>query len=650
MPKPLVGYIDVCDRERVAGWVVDLEAADHPVRLRILMDGRLVDDIDADTFRADLTGLPRKGKCAFECVWPEPLPHEGCLIEILDSLLDRPVNGSPFYIEPLPSVLSGSVDKADRLHIAGWVRDELNTERTVWLTALIDGNPITRFPANQFRRDLREAGLGSGRYGFDYVFSGPLDPLKDHDIQLFHGQERFGDPLHIPRSQVLDDSFKRHFSALMQSLTTDQARSDALSFLTSTADALRSESGADIVSLKERDLKQRAIRRQETARPVAPCALFVDDRVPDPTFDAGSVALLSHIRAAQALGYDCSFIASRLPPSEQDQARLAALGITCLMPPVFTGPEEALKRLGTGLEVVYLHRLNNAESYAALTRAFAPTATLIWSIADLASLRLHRQANVERRPELDRAATHIEVRENMCAWISDHVLTHSPVEAELLERVVPTADVNVVPWAVPVRPRPRQKTQKPIIAFVAHFGHAPNTDAAKWLILDIFPRLKKRVPDLVCRLIGSAMPHAVHMLAEEGVEIIGHVPNLETALADVSLCVAPLRYGAGIKGKVLEAWSVGLPMVMTPIAAEGLVDRDDPIWRKAVADTAENFAEKTVALLKPTAARAQVTAARKLLRERFSDAAIQNQLKDIVPPVMEDMMPLPEDTSAPVLN
>jgi len=650
VPKPLVGYIDVCDRERVAGWGVDLAAEDHPVRLRILMDGHLVDEIGAKTFRADLLHMPRQGQCAFECVWPEALPHEGCMIEVLDSLLDRPVTGSPSYIEPLPSSLAGSIDKTDRLHIAGWVRDDLNPERTVWLTAVIDGKSTTRFPANHFRRDLREAGLDSGRYGFDYVFSAPLDPLKDHDIQLFHGQERFGTPIHIPRSQMLDESFKRHFSTLIHSLTTDQARSDALSFLTSTADTLRCKSGADLVSLRERNLKQRATRRQETVAPIAPCALFIDDRAPDPTFDAGSVALLSHIRAAQALGYICNFIASRQPPSEQDQTRLAALGITCLMPPVFTGPEEALKRLGTGLEVVYLHRLNNAESYTALTRAFAPTATLIWSIADLASLRLHRQATVERRPELDRVATHLEVRENMCAWTADHVLTHSSIEAEWLERVVPTANVHVVPWAVPVKPRTRQTSPKPIIAFVAHFGHAPNTDAAKWLVLDILPRLKKHVPDLVCRLIGSAVPHAVHMLAEEGVEIVGHVPCLEQALKDISLCVAPLRYGAGIKGKVLEAWSAGLPIVMTPIAAEGLVDSNDPVWRKAIAETAEDFAQKTVDFLKSATARTQVTAARKLLRERFSDAAIQTLLEDIFPPVMEDVSPLPEDTSKTVLN
>ncbi|KXV22279.1 hypothetical protein AD935_04370, partial [Gluconobacter japonicus] len=93
-----------------------------------------------------------------------------------------------------------------------------------------------------------------------------------------------------------------------------------------------------------------------------------------------------------------------------------------------------------------------------------------------------------------------------------------------------------------------------------------------------------------------------------------------------------------------------LPIVMTPIAAEGLVDSNDPVWRKAIAETAEDFAQKTVEFLKPAAARAQVTAARKLLRERFSDAAIQTLLEDIFPPVMEDISPPPEDTSKPVLN
>lgn len=650
MPRSLVGYIDVCDRERIAGWAVDLNAADHPVRLRILQDGQLLDEIEASAFRADLTGLPRDGQCAFEWLWPEPPPYEGCTIEILDVLLDRPLGGSPFYLEPLSSHLSGSIDLTDRLHVAGWVRDDLHPDRTVWLTLQIDGTFAGRFPANQFRRDLRESGLGSGRHGFEHVFSASLDPLTDHDIQFLHGQERFGQPVHIPRTQFLDNSFKQHFSALLRGLTTPEARSDALSFLTSVTENLRNESGAELVHVKERDLARKTTRRHEEADSITPCALFIDDRAPDPTFDAGSVALLSHIRGAQALGYSCSFVASRQTPTEQDQARLAALGIECLMPPVFTGPEEALKRLGRGLDVIYLHRLNNAESYAALVRAFAPTATLIWGVADLASLRLHRQATIESRPELDRVAMRLEVRENMCAWLSDHVLTHSPVEAEWLERTVPTADVHVVPWAVPVRSRSRQKPARPVIAFVAHFGHAPNVDAAKWLVLDILPRLQKYVPNLICRLIGSAMPHAIHMLADEGVEIMGHVQDLGKSLRDVSLCVAPLRYGAGIKGKVLEAWSAGLPVIMTPIAAEGLIDEQNPVWAKAIADNAEDFATKAAALLDASVATSQVKLARKLLRERFSEKAIQKALEDIFPPVLIDLPPVPEDLSQTVLN
>nr|WP_249211328.1 glycosyltransferase family 4 protein [Gluconobacter cerinus] len=646
----MAGYIDVCNRDRIAGWAVDLENPDQSVCLQIFQNGRLVDEVTAELFRADLTGFAKAGYCAFDWVCSEYLPHEGSIIEVKDRKYGCSLGGSPFYIEPLPCALTGSIDVSDRLRIAGWVRDNLNLNRTVWLTAVINGVPTTHFPANQFRRDLREAGFESGRYGFEHVFSTVLDPLQDHTIQLLHGQERFGNPVFLPRADHLNDAFKSHFNALIQGLTTPQARRDTLSFLTASADTLRDQSASNITSLEARTLSQKAKRRHKDTISFPPCALFIDDKVPDATRDAGSVALLSHMKATQALGFRSCFIASRLPPTEQDQTHLAAMNINCLMPPVFTGPEEALKRLGPGLDVIYLHRLNNAESYTALCRAFAPTATIIWSIADLASLRLRRQAEVENRPELARTATRIEVRENMCAWLADSVLTHSAIEAERLERMVPTANIHVVPWAVPVKNRSRRRQDKPVIAFVAHFAHAPNTDAAKWLILDILPRLKKRIPDLVCRLIGSAMPHAVHMLADEDIEVTGHVSNLEDTLSDVSLCVAPLRYGAGIKGKVLDAWSVGLPIVMTPIAAEGLVDVSNPVWAKSIADSAEDFAEKIAALLVPSAAKAQIAAARKLLKERFSEKAIQASLEDILPPVMIETPPLPEDKSEPVLN
>lgn len=653
MTVSLVGYVDVCDRERFAGWAVDLATLETPVRIQVRVDGELVDEIEADSFRADLQGAARQGCCAFQKAWLVPLPHEGALIELTDARDDRPLTGSPVRIPPIPASLVGAIDIADRYHIAGWVQDQANPDRTVWLTVWVDGQPAGRIAANRFRADLRDAGFGTGRHGFHHAFSSAIDPLTDHVIELRHGEERFGTPRTISGTAELSGELKDHIASILRGLDAAATRAEALAFLVSEADRLRAREGADLTGLHERAQARRAqrLRLEDSEAPVGtapsrPVALFIDDRAPDPGRDAGSVAFLSHIHAARSLGYQCCFMASRFPSGEEDRVRLEQQGIGCLMPPVFPCPEEALRQLGAGLEVVYLHRLNNAESYSALTRAFAPTATMIWSVADLTSLRLHRQAAVESRPELERFASRLEVRENMCAWLADFVLTHSSVEAGRLSRIVPTANVHVVPWAVPVSYRRRRQPEAPVIAFVGHFAHEPNLDAAKWLVLAIMPLLRNAVPGIRCRLIGSAMPHAVHTLAADDVEIMGAVPDLAEALSDTSLCVAPLRFGAGIKGKVLEAWAVGLPIVMTSIAAEGLVDSAHRTWRDAIADTPFEFAERIVAFLDPATARKQVAAGRKLLKSRFSEEAVRNALSPLLPPAPQGM----SDTSPALLN
>lgn len=655
MTVSLIGYVDLCNRECFAGWAVDLVVPDQPVRIQVHIDGELADEIEATSLREDLRSGPRDGHCAFEKNWAVPLPHEGALIEFIDLREGRPLTGSPVRIAPLPSSLAGSIDIADRYHIAGWVQDLANPDRTVWLTVFIDGQPAGRIAANRFRADLRNAGFGTGRHGFDHVFPAMLDPLTDHVIEIRHGDERFGTPCTLPGTASLCGDLKEHFSSILRSLDSSSTRAEALTFLVNEADRLRTLEGSELTALRVRTEIRNLQRLQPdqgatsdeadvSSEAIAvslsqprPVALFVDDRAPDPDRDAGSVAILSHIHITQSLGYRCCFIASRLAPAEEDRLRLERQGIECLMPPVFTCPEEALRQLGEGLEVVYLHRLNNAESYAALIRAFAPTATLIWSVADLTSLRLHRQAAVESRPELERFAGRLEVRENMCAWLADFVLTHSPVEARHLTRTVPTANIHVVPWAVPVSSRRRRQPKKSVIAFVGHFAHDPNLDAAKWLALAIMPLLRKAIPGLTCRLIGSAMPHAVHMLAAEDVEIIGAVPDLAEALSDVSLCVAPLRFGAGIKGKVLASWAIGLPVVMSPIAAEGLVDPADPILGASIADTPAEFVERIVAFLDPANGRKQVTAGRKLLKTRFSEQAVINTLSPLLPAAPQNM-------------
>ncbi|GBR54978.1 hypothetical protein AA106555_1888 [Neokomagataea thailandica NBRC 106555] len=159
--------------------------------------------------------------------------------------------------------------------------------------------------------------------------------------------------------------------------------------------------------------------------------------------------------------------------------------------------------------------------------------------------------------------------------------------------------------------------------------------------MEILPYLTQHIPTLTCRLIGSAMPHALHMLTGPNVEIIGHVSDIGSALEGVTLCVAPLRFGAGIKGKILEAWSFGLPIIMTPTASEGIVADDHPVLKHSIAGAADAFAQSILKHLKPSVAKAHITAARALLRERFTEenitSAFQPFLPSCEPPTREEV-------------
>jgi O-antigen biosynthesis protein len=108
------------------------------------------------------------------------------------------------------------------------------------------------------------------------------------------------------------------------------------------------------------------------------------------------------------------------------------------------------------------------------------------------------------------------------------------------------------------------------VAFVGSYTHAQNVDAACWLVEAVMPLVWQADPDIECLLVGSDMPQAVRLLACPGVSVPGHVADLAEVFDRVRLTVAPLRYGAGVKGKVLESFAGGVPCVMSPIAAEGL--------------------------------------------------------------------------------
>jgi GT2 family glycosyltransferase/glycosyltransferase involved in cell wall biosynthesis len=330
---------------------------------------------------------------------------------------------------------------------------------------------------------------------------------------------------------------------------------------------------------------------QEAERLVTRRAYFIDDTVPTPDQDAGSNAAVEHMRALLALGYKVTFLPAdnmaNIPPYT---ANLQKLGIECLYHPWFWSVEEVFRKAAHKPDLVYLHRYSNASKYATMVRRYFPACRVVYNVADLHFLRMQRQAEID--PASTSAAEVAMQRRGEIAVMRnvDSVIVHSPAEAALLLGVEPEMNVKVVPWTVLPRPTARVFAERSGTAFVGGFGHPPNADAVRYMVSEIVPLLRPLAPDCTVYLVGSKMPDALMNLRVPGVRPLGFIPVLADILHKLRCTVVPLRYGAGIKGKVLESFAHGLPCVMSEVAAEGLELPEDLAW--LVARSPAEFAEK----------------------------------------------------------
>jgi len=634
----VTGALDKVDEHGVEGWCLG-NADGSPETVRICLGRDIVAIHVADRFRGDLQRIARDGFCAFAHAWPYPLRKTAPLLIVRRQ--DGSVLGTGPEPDPTPEIMTGAIDIADRLRIAGWVVDPLAPDRTVRVTVIVDGVPCAELVANGFRPDLRTAGHGLGMHGFDHVFDHPLDP-GSHRIMLICdcGLPVPGCPIEWAASTDFDVTTQTALTRIVDALDNSDARTRAATFFASQIGRLAARDHAEAAQTAQRS-RQRRLKRQQAqlaSQGPPPRVLIIDDHPPDPTRDAGSVALLSHITALIELGFEVSLVPAQALTPDQLNDTPATYGFTLLQPPFCETPEQVLRAQGHSFEVVYLHRLSNARRYIGLVRHHAPAATLIWSIADLASVRVRRQGHVEQKPEMERAVSALEVHESMAAWSVDVVIVHTEWERDLMARRVPSTRVVEIPWHVPLRPA-KPLSERRDVVFLGHFAHAPNMDAARWLAHEIMPRLRARHPDLRCLLIGSAMGDALYRLGGDGIEIVGHVPDLADVMGNARLMLAALRFGSGLKGKVLEAWAHGVPVMMTPIAAEGI--GLPPTLQLDVRGEADGYAAGALQLLDDDAhASAHIASARLHLQTHFSARRIRRAMAEAVgQPDLADELP-----------
>lgn len=338
----------------------------------------------------------------------------------------------------------------------------------------------------------------------------------------------------------------------------------------------------------------------EVERSVRQRALFIDDSVPEPDKDAGSNAAFQHMLSLQRLGYKVTFVPgdnmAKIDPYTTDLQRR---GIECLYHPYYFSVEDLLRGKPAPFDLVYLHRYSNASKYAGMMRRHFPKARIIYNVADLHFLRAQREAAIKDDPKLLEEAANIRRLELGAMAFVDSVIVHSSAEAELLRQVAPSLDVRVIPWTVETRDIAAKTPDKPVVAFIGGFRHPPNVDAAKWAAQSIMPALRPLVPGVELLLVGSNMPVEVSGLAAKDIVPLGYVPSLDSVFERVRLTIAPLRFGAGLKGKVLESLAAGIPCVMTKVSAEGVELPKELQW--LVADEPEALAERVATLCRDDA-------------------------------------------------
>ena len=387
---------------------------------------------------------------------------------------------------------------------------------------------------------------------------------------------------------------------------------------------------------------------QASERLVTRRALFIDDTVPTPDRDAGSNAATSHMKSLQRLGYKVYFVgADNMAKISPYTDQLERLGIQCFYAPFFWSVEEVFRRERAAFDIVYVHRVMNYVKYGQLIRVRYPDALVIFNVADLHHLRLEREASVKEDTTARLQAATMKAREIASARAADRVIVHSTYERELLQELVPDAVVTVVPWELEPAKMPLLPFgQRRGFAFIGGYNHVPNVDAAEWLIRDILPLIYAQDPSIECLLVGSQIPTALRTMKRPGLRVIGYVEDLPSLLAGLRLTVAPLRYGAGLKGKVLTSLAAGLPCVSTPCAVEGMNLPAD--FGSMVAPTAAEFAATILRLYSDedendSLAKAGIA----FIRDNFSASRIDHLMEGVVKNVPSDLSHSQMDAEGP---
>lgn len=367
--------------------------------------------------------------------------------------------------------------------------------------------------------------------------------------------------------------------------------------------------------------------------------LVVDHYVPQPDRDAGSRTMWQFMQLFRSHGLNVKFWPQNLWYDPEYAHRLEQAGVE-----VFYGREYAgkfgewIEKHGAYIDYVLLSRPSVACDFVRAIRTFS-NATILYYGHDVHHLRLQDQLKVQYSKSVEKEMEDIR-RVEQDIWQQVDTIYY-PADSETtyvsdwLARNGGKAKSYTIPVyafsSFPDKPWDNLATRKDLM-FVAGFAHTPNRDAAKWLVGEVLPLIRVKNPNVHLYLVGSNPGDEIKSMAGPNVAVTGFVSDeeLERYYGSVRVAVAPLRFGGGMKGKVVEAMRFGLPCVTTNAGAQGLADAAGFL---AVAEDPETFAQHVIRLMEDDTIWKSVSQqALSFARERFSEDALWRIVTNDVQP------------------
>ena len=356
--------------------------------------------------------------------------------------------------------------------------------------------------------------------------------------------------------------------------------------------------------------------------------LYIDHYIPEYDKDAGSLLVYYLLSSLSYMDHKVTFWPDNLNKTEPYATNLQQKGVEVIYN--HNNFQSFIKKHGNDFQICITTRAHIAPKYIELLKKHAPECKIIYDTVDLHFIREFREASLKQDSSKHLLAQKTKDLELEIFQKSDIVITKSLEEAHFLLNEDPQLNVSIIPtFDLPPKEFPPYEERKDLL-FLGGFQHPPNVDSLEYLIKDLFPKIREKIPDVQLYVIGSnPTQEIIDMCSKvEGTIFLGYVKEIDPYLKKCRLLLAPLRFGAGVKGKITQSLAYGLVVITTPVGSEGISNENNKLL---ISNSNNEFVDNSISIYNDKELWTALSLnSIKYSQENFSPEYIQDTLKQTI--------------------